>query len=468
MATPRKALVYVRISQDREGAGLGVDRQREDCEALARQRGWTVVGMHVDNDISASNGKPRPGYKALLADLEAGRADTVICWHTDRLHRRPAELEEYISICERRKVTTQTVQAGELDLSNPSGRMVARMLGSAARYEVEHKSERTRRAQSQAAKAGKWLGGQKPLGWILREDGSATLDVPAARRIRKATADVLGGASLGSITARWNQSGFTTSTGRPWSYATVRQVLVRARNAGLIEFRGEVVADSKWPALVTPDELFALRRMFADPTRRRSQSTRARWLMAGIAVCGAEGCGAVLRSATCGTRTGSGRTVYRCLAPGKGHVARTAMAVDELIRRIVAVRLSRPDVADLLDGGDSTHLGAAELRTQATALRLRLTEAADSFADDKISQSQLETITAKLNARRVAVEREQNSVNRSAVLAGLAGAPDPAKAFRDAPIDRQRAIIRELMTVTIMPGLRGRAFAPELIRIDWR
>jgi site-specific DNA recombinase len=143
----RRALVYCRISRDRIGAGLGVDRQETDCRQLAERLGWQVVGVHVDNDLSASNGKPRPGYTALLGGLEAGRGDAVLVWHTDRLHRRPIELEHYIGMCEARGIPTMTVQAGPLDLATPSGRMVARMLGSAARFETEHASERQRRAR---------------------------------------------------------------------------------------------------------------------------------------------------------------------------------------------------------------------------------------------------------------------------------------------------------------------------------
>ena len=92
MEASRRAAVYVRISRDKEGAGLGVERQEADCRALAEQLGWTIVAVHTDNDLSAYSGKPRPGYAALLADLRAGTADAVVVWHTDRLHRRPVEL----------------------------------------------------------------------------------------------------------------------------------------------------------------------------------------------------------------------------------------------------------------------------------------------------------------------------------------------------------------------------------------
>src|SRR5690606_4574415 len=160
-----RAVVYCRISQDRTGAGLGVDRQRQDCEALAERMGWEVIEVYVDNDVSAYSGKLRKDYRRMLSDLDEGKATVVIAWHTDRLHRSPTELEEYINLSERRGISTHTVQAGTIDLSTPSGRMTARILGAVARQESEHKGHRVARARRQKAIAGEWTGGLRPVGW---------------------------------------------------------------------------------------------------------------------------------------------------------------------------------------------------------------------------------------------------------------------------------------------------------------
>ncbi|MGL5441725.1 MAG: recombinase family protein [[Mycobacterium] stephanolepidis] len=104
------ALIYTRISKDRAGAGLGVDRQREDCQKLADSLGWTVVETFSDNDISAFSGKRRPAYEAMLAALDAGKAQAVIAWHTDRLHRKPMELEGFIELCEDKKSRSGRLQ----------------------------------------------------------------------------------------------------------------------------------------------------------------------------------------------------------------------------------------------------------------------------------------------------------------------------------------------------------------------
>src|SRR5215212_5312762 len=200
----RRAVVYTRMSRDREGAGLGVDRQRQECVELADRLGWQIVGHRSDNDLSAYSGKPRPGYRALLDDLESGQADAVVVWHTDRLHRRPVELEHYIDVCDPRGVITQTVKAGPLDLATPSGRMVARMLGSAARYEVEHAIERMQTAKRQAATAGRWKGGRRPFGY---EPDGVTVRESEAAEIRRGSDALLAGMSLRALAREWNARG---------------------------------------------------------------------------------------------------------------------------------------------------------------------------------------------------------------------------------------------------------------------
>ncbi|MGH3699071.1 MAG: recombinase family protein, partial [Pseudonocardiaceae bacterium] len=193
---PRIAAIYARISNDKTGAGLGVERQEADCRALAERLGWIVAEVFSDNDLSAYSGKPRPRYRAMLEAIRAGRITAVLAWHTDRLHRSPIELEDYISACnDGRDVPTHTATAGPLDLSSPSGRMLARTLGTLARYESEHRGERVAAAALQRARAGRRSGGPRPFGY---EDDGVTVREPEAAAVRTAVESVLAGASLRS------------------------------------------------------------------------------------------------------------------------------------------------------------------------------------------------------------------------------------------------------------------------------
>jgi len=45
---PERAAIYCRISDDREGRGLGVARQEDDCRKLAERLGWEVAKLYRD------------------------------------------------------------------------------------------------------------------------------------------------------------------------------------------------------------------------------------------------------------------------------------------------------------------------------------------------------------------------------------------------------------------------------------
>jgi DNA invertase Pin-like site-specific DNA recombinase len=463
--TPRPAAIYARISEDRTGAGLGVERQIADCRALAARLGWPVVAVHTDNDVSAYSGKVRPGYRALLADLEAGRATGVLAWHTDRLHRSPVELERYISVCEAHGVMTQTVQAGHLDLATPSGRMVARMLGSSARFESEHKAERVRRARLQAAQAGVHHGGPRPFGY----NGDDTIREDEASAVRAAAEAVLAGASLRSVAASLNAAGLVTSLrGNGWDKSSVRAMLLRPRNAGLRQHRGQVLGPAAWEPLLPQEQWEALVAILTDPARRTTppEAPRLKYLGSGLYRCG--GCGRPsLRVSTSGSQV---RAAYRCSESGGTHVSRAQVPLDEFVQAVIVERLRRPDAAERLrPAAPDVDLGA--LRAEANAARARLTEIAEMLGDGELSRAEAQIARTRAQARLDRATAELDAATIPSPLAGIVDAPDPAAAWAGLDLGRKRAVLTELMTVTVepaRPGVNPLLFDPTTILVEWK
>lgn len=461
-----QAVIYTRISRDRGGAGLGIERQRVDCEELAEQLGWTIVDTFSDNDISAYSGKPRPGYRAMLDALEAGQADAIIAWHPDRLHRSPVELEGFIDVCDRRGIDIRTVRAGTVDLSTASGKMVARMLGAAARHEVEHSIERQKRAKLQAAIDGKFRGGRRAFGF---ESDGMTLRPVEADAIRDATRKILAGVAIAQVVREWNAAGLVTSfSGSKWTSRDFRKVILRPRNAALVTHEGKVIGPGQWPAIVEPDEFHALVALLGDPERRRSATTERKYLGSGLYVCGK--CGKTMLTASqVGASKLDRRKTYRC--SGGAHLGRIADRLDEYVTELVIARLSREDAAIALGG---PAVDAAALQTQRTGIQARLDELAALFADGSIDGSQLRRGSESLRSQLDGIDQRLAEARASSTLADLVLAGDDLRTvWGGLSVDVQAKVVDVLMTVTILPSPRGRQpggdyFNPEYIRIEWK
>jgi site-specific DNA recombinase len=285
--------------------------------ALAAAKGWDVGAVLTDNDISAYSGKTRPGYGQLLDGIRAGRYDAVIAWHPDRLHRSPTELEEFISAVEANGVAVETVQAGTWDLSRPSGRLVARQLGSVARYESEHKAERVRRASEQNAATGR-PHGRSAYGWTREIDPADprrmrdVVDPFEASVVQEIADRIILGDSLRQITGDLNERKVPAPAAKPgepwkpWGKQMARHVVARERNAGLRVHHAQVVGDGTWEPILDPGRWQQVRAVLGDPTRKTATSSAAVHLLSGLARCGV--CGGPIRA-------GQNRSTRRIAAP---------------------------------------------------------------------------------------------------------------------------------------------------------
>ena len=93
----------------------------------------------------------------------------MLAWHEDRLLRDMGDLETYIKACRITDagdgVPTYTVRSGHTDLSNASGRMMARIKAAVHQEEVEHMIERQKSAKERIRNAGGWHGGRRVFGF---------------------------------------------------------------------------------------------------------------------------------------------------------------------------------------------------------------------------------------------------------------------------------------------------------------
>lgn len=454
-----RAAIYARQSLDRDGAGLAVARQIEDCRQLAALRGWTVTETFIDNDVSASSGKVRPAYERLRAAIRAGRIDAVTTWSADRLSRRPIEIEQLIDLVERHR-TKLAMVSGEVDLSTPYGQAVARIFAAIARQEVAMKGDRQARANRQRAEAGKVGWSVRPFGYDLDPDGRIVLVEAEAALLKDAAARVLAGATVASVVRHLNASGHRTTRGGPWTTTTVKRLLVNPRLAGVAMYGGSPVASGEWPQLFDQETHERLVMTLADPARRTAWTTEPKYLLSGLARCGI--CGGPTFAAPMGPK-GRRWMVLKCRVP---HLVRRMDLVDELVEQVVLARIKRPDVAALL--ADDVDVNA--LRAEAAELRQRRDDLAAALAEGLLTVAAVREHGERLRTRLKAIEDQVAlAAGDSSALATVVSAEHVEQAWQRLTLAERREIISLLCEVVILPAPhRGARFRPEDVRIDWR
>lgn len=465
-----RGVIYCRISEDPTGRTAGVRRQEDECRALASSRGVEVLDVLTDNDISATTGKRRPGFERVLDMINGGQADTIVCWHTDRLYRLPRDLEPIIAAAEAHPVRFLTVTASELDLNTASGRMVARLLAAVSAQEVEHKSERQRSANTQRAVNGE-PAARVGYGYTRDAHGAVQVVPEQAAVIREAVRRILDGESMRHICSDFQTRGIPTPGGaRRWVSTTLRQLVTRESLAGLRRHHGVVVGelDPSIPRIVTRAEHDRLKTMMTDPSRRTNAGSEPKYLLGGIARCGK--CSHTMRRAIGRIETTkTGRTKrqpasYFCT--NCYGVRRKQTDVDDFVERVILARLARPDAADLFTtGGDAD--AAKTARSAMADIDARLLLVADAFTAGDIDMAQMIRATATLKADRARHEAVLSSSMPKALPADLIG-PTSAQCWARLDMSQRRDVLRELgVTIEILPAGAGRDFDSDLVSVKW-
>jgi len=321
------AALYLRISEDKTGESLGVERQERECRELAARLGFEVGAVFVDNDVSATSGRVRPSFERLLKE----RPSVVLVWHTDRLVRVSKDLERVLDL----GLTVHAVTAGHVDLSTPAGRAVARTVTAWSTYEGEQKALRQRAAARQRADSGKPWWSARPFGYEM--DG--TLREDEAQALREAYAGILAGASLARVTRDLNGQGFATTRGNKWRAESLRPVLMNARNAAIRTYDGKEVGPGGWAAVVDERTWRSVVRLLDAPERKSGSLGHRAGLLSGFANCGK--CGGAIRLGWRGKKGKPGSyDAYTCR--GKHCVTMRRNLVDDHVLDTLSVLLTLP------------------------------------------------------------------------------------------------------------------------------
>ena len=130
--------LYPRLSHEDElqGESNSISNQKRILEAYAKQNGFTNLRWYTDDGYSGANFQ-RPGFQAMLADIEAGKVGTVIVKDMSRLGRNYLQVGFYTEMLFPQKGVRFIAVNDNVDSAN-GGRPGKGILRSGVQGQTQH------------------------------------------------------------------------------------------------------------------------------------------------------------------------------------------------------------------------------------------------------------------------------------------------------------------------------------------
>jgi len=243
-----RCAIYTRKSSEEglEQEFNSLQAQHEACEAfIASQRheGWVCPATRYDDGGFSGATIDRPALQRLLADIAAGRVETVVVYKIDRLTRSLADFAKIVEILDARGASFVSVTQ-QFNTTTSMGRLTLNILLSFAQFEREVIGERIRDKIAASKKKGMWMGGIPPLGYRA-QDGKLLVIKSEAEIVRAVFRRY---AELGSVRLLKGELEARGINSKSWTTASGRRVGGKSFSRGALYlilqnrlYRGEIV-----------------------------------------------------------------------------------------------------------------------------------------------------------------------------------------------------------------------------------
>lgn len=478
------ALIYTRASMDRQYLMRSTDDQETDCRSWCAQQTWRVGKVITDANRSASRWRTREreGFEEALRLIASRQYDAFVTWEPSRAGRELLAYVQLRAACQEAGVLYLT-KGRVYDFARSDDAFMMGLEFLTAEKDAAVIRDRQLRTVRLHAQQGR-PHGRLPFGYrrvydehtgvLLRQE----IDPEKAAIIIKAVDEILSGVAINAIVTRLNREGVptpmkpTSDHSRGWMNSTLRQILKSPTIAGLRKYRGEVIGEADWPAIIPRDRWEQVNRVLDDRARRtryvdEDNHSHPKWLLSFIAKCGYCSRPLVRLHGMIPRKDGTRRDNYICGTAGCRRISIDIPRTDAYVVGALLGWLSKPESLAVIAGpSDNWHERIQEAEAQVARLRQRLDQAADEYAAGRISLSMLSSIEQRLNPEiEQAVKATVPPVSDEDVLR-LLQAEDIETAWNRLDLLEKRRIIKRLLDIRVVkaPQLGGK-FDPNRIKI---
>lgn len=305
------AIAYYRFSSHSQNEA-SIDQQREQAEAYAKAKGFTIVKEYADAAISGTTAN-RPQYQLMLAEIDKIKPAALIAWKTDRLGREKIELA-----IAKRQIRDAGCKIHFVAESTPDDTPESGFMESILEAEAEYFSRKLaaniqRGMRYNAERA--LYNGHKVLGFGVDENKKYIIDGATAPFVQMMFADYASGKPMQEICDKLNAQGVRTTRGKEFGVKTLNKILKNRAYIGEYHY-GDIVIEDGMPAIIDEATFDKAQKMLEKNKRNGSQRKAGkpedapRYWLTGKLYCGE--CGSSMQGVSGTSKTGAKHYYYYC------------------------------------------------------------------------------------------------------------------------------------------------------------
>lgn len=249
--------IYTRVSTLAQAdSGTSLETQLELGTKRAKALGFDL--KHWDEGGKSShheNIQDRPVLFEMYEAIKTGEIKHLWIYDQSRISRNDQVASIFRYECNKQGVTLYT-KDGQMDLSNPSEKLLKHLLDGIAEFDNSVRAERTRLGKLNRVTAGYWHGGPPPFGYKI-ENKKLVVEKTEAKWVKKIFEDSLRGVSTLSVKKTLDSKGVIPRRKKGlWTLGSIQALLKNTHYIGHYSFKDkktENPIEVKCPAIV--DEL---------------------------------------------------------------------------------------------------------------------------------------------------------------------------------------------------------------------
>ena len=229
---PLRVVYYARVSTGKDAQLHSLSAQQEYFEnKIKDNKNWTFAGAYIDEGISGKSVKNREHFLDMIKDGKMKKFDLIITKEISRFARNTLDSLQYT-----RELLNEGVgvffENDHINTLEPDSEFKLTIMASIAQEEIRKMSDRLNFGFRQSIRKGVVLGND--VIWGYRKNGGRLEIVPEEAEMVKMIFDMYANKDMGvrRIAKAITDKGYRNSNGNPFSFSTIKGILVNPKYKG--------------------------------------------------------------------------------------------------------------------------------------------------------------------------------------------------------------------------------------------